>query len=211
MTNATKTKQGRRPPPPSKRDALRRTWIGLGVLAGVVILAAMFFSGGDDGDGFAPSAAGTVTIDREATTKLASGEPIPDFEAPELEGGTIAWADQVGRPTVLAIWAPWCPHCQAELPRLAAALENHPDVQLVTITTAYGAQPGPTPGGYMADEGLSFPVAVDDDAGTLMQGFGVSGFPTTYYVASDGTVVTSTEGEVDPAELESILSDLEAR
>jgi thiol-disulfide isomerase/thioredoxin len=178
----------------------------------VVVLAAMFFSGGDDGDGgFTPSPAGSVSIERAGAPMLVAGEQVPDFEAPSLEGGTIRWSDVEGTPTVVSIWAPWCPHCQAELPRLAAAVDARPEVQLVTVTTAYGSQPGPTPPAYMAEEGLSFPVAVDDEAQTLLTGFGVQSFPTTYYVASDGTVVDATTGEVPQEELGAILDDLAAR
>jgi cytochrome c biogenesis protein CcmG/thiol:disulfide interchange protein DsbE len=217
MTNATKVKQRRngtkaqRDRRPARRTA-SSTWIAIAVVFAVVIVAAVFLSGGTEDDGFAPSAPGTVSIDRESGPMLAAGESVPGFEAPALDGGApIVWDDVAGRLTVLSIWAPWCPHCQAELPRLAAAVGARPGVQLVTITTAYGAQPGPTPPEYMADEGLSFPVAVDDEAQTLLRGFGVESFPTTYYVASDGTVVTSTTGEVPAEQLEAILDDLEQR
>ena len=223
MTNATKAKQRKKATKAIRAGSGRgasgarssNTWIAIAAVIAVVVLVAMFFSGGGDdggsGDGFAPSAAGSVTVDRASGPLLATGEEVPDFQAPSLDGGTISWSDVEGQPTVLAIWAPWCPHCQAELPRLAAAVDARPEIQLVTITTAYGVQPGPTPPEYMADEGLTFPVAVDDGSQTLLQGFGVESFPTTYYVASDGTVVTSTTGEVPSDQLGSILDDLATR
>ncbi|HSL11846.1 MAG TPA: TlpA disulfide reductase family protein [Actinomycetota bacterium] len=217
MTNATRAKQGKRPTGPTPKGSGGRrsssTWIAIAAVVAVVVLAAMFFSGGGDGEGgFAASAPGTVSIERASGPMLAAGDQVPDFEAPALQGGrTIAWSDVEGSPTVLAIWAPWCPHCQAELPRLSAAVEERPGIELVTITTAYGAQPGPTPPEYMADEGLSFPVAVDDEAQTLLRGMGVQSFPTTYYVAPDGTVVTATTGEVPSDELDAILDDLARR
>lgn len=217
MTNATRAKQKKRASKAvaasSGRGRSSSTWFAIAAVLGAVVLAAMFFSGGGDGDdGFAPSAAGTVSIDREGGGMLATGEAIPDFEAPALSGdGTVRWADVEGSPTVLAIWAPWCPHCQAELPRLSAAVDDRPGVQLVTVATAFGQAPGPTPPEYMQDEGLSFPVAVDDADQTLLSGFGVESFPTTYYVASDGTVVTATTGELQEAELAAILDDLATR
>ena len=216
MTNATKAKQRKNATKAMARrrdgDRSSSTWIAIAAVLAVVVLAAMFLSGGrGDEDGFAPSSAGTVSIERDGGPMLAAGEAIPDFEAPALNGGTIAWADVEGAPTVLTIWAPWCPHCQVELPRLSAAVDARTGLQLVTITTAYGAQPGPTPPAYMADEGLSFPVAVDDEAQTLLNGFGVESFPTTYYVASDGSVVTSTTGEVPADQLDAILDDLAQR
>lgn len=224
MTNRTKAtakakakgRKGSAARPATRAPAGRSsssTWIAIGAVLGVIVLAVMFFSGGgeDGGDGFAPSAEGTVAIDRQAGPMLAPGEPVPGFSAPALDSGTFRWSDHVGEPTVLSVWAPWCPHCQAELPRLAAAAEAHPDVRLVTVTTAYGVQPGPTPPEYLAAEGLSFPVAVDDGAQTLMRGLGVQSFPTTYFVGSDGAVVRATTGELEPADLEAYLTELEGR
>lgn len=220
MTNAKKSKQkraaaSRRPATRgAKRGGANAIWIGLGALVLVLILVAAF-AGGES-----PDAAdeGTVTIARESGPTLQVGEAVPEFSAPTLDGsGTITWSDYVGTPTVLAVWASWCPHCQAELPRLAAALENHPNIQMVSVTTAIGQNPGPTPQGYMDSEGLTFPVATDDSNNTLMKGLGVASFPTTYFVGHDGNVVEATVGEVglqadgsvDPSVLERLLAQLE--
>jgi thiol-disulfide isomerase/thioredoxin len=177
-----------------------------------VVIAVVAGGGGE------PADEGTVSIDRAPGPALAVGEAVPQWSAPALDGsGTISWSDYVGKPTVLSIWASWCPHCQAELPRLAAALESHPDIQIVTVTTAIGQQPGPTPQGYLDSEGLTFPVAKDDGERTLMGGLGVESFPTTYFVGSDGKVLEAKVGEVgllpdgtvDPSALEAILATLE--
>ena len=212
MTNVSASKRKRTRPVPSTARSTRSrttTWVAIGGVVVVLVLAAMLLSGGGQQAGFAQAAVGEVSIDRDATTTLQPGDPIPSFEAPSLAGGdTLAWDDLVGRPTILAMWAPWCPHCQAELPRLAAAVQARPDLQLVTITTAYGAQPGPTPQEYLDDEGLSFPVAIDDVEGTLSAGFGVQGFPTTYFVDASGTVSEVTSGEIEPAQLDAILTGL---
>lgn len=236
MTNAKKSKQqrsaGARPasqqrpggskrkaPPPrskggkgSKGGGGRRSgsssglWIALGVGLVALVLLALAFTGGDSGS---PSPEGSVTIAGEPRTEsIPVGAAIPEWSAPSLDGaGDIAWSDYVGAPTVFAIWAPWCQHCQAELPRLAAAVEARQGMQLVTVTTALG-RGGPSPQEYMDSRDLSFPVGVDDAAGTISSGVGVAAFPTTYYVDSNGNVVTFTEGEVDEAQLSSILDGL---
>ena len=135
---------------------------------------------------------------------------MPAFSASGLDGGTVSWSDYEGAPTVLVIWASWCPHCQAELPILVPAAEAREGVGLVSVTTAVGQQPGPTPSEFLADEGLTLTTAVDDGAGTLMQGLGVSSFPTVYYVGTDGTVVNVTVGESSEAAIESNLDALQA-
>jgi len=235
MTNAKKAKQQRStgagpapkpgssgsqrkaPPPRSKagkggkgarggrRSSSSGLWIWLAVGAVVLVILALAFTGGS---GTEPSPAGSVTVAREPGPQLQQGEPIPEWSAPALDGsGTLNWSDYVGSPTVFAIWAPWCQHCQAELPRLDAAVEAQPEVQLVTVTTALD-QGGPSPQEYMDSENLTFPVGVDDAAGTISAGVGVQAFPTTYYVDSNGNVVTVTEGEVDETQLATILEQL---
>lgn len=189
-----------------------RLWIWLGIGAAVVVLVvvALAFTGGSDGDTGEPAPSGSVEIARDQGPTLSSGEAIPEWSAPALDGsGTMEWSTFVGEPTVLSIWAPWCPHCQAELPRLAAGVDAHPGVQLVTITTAVeqGTQGSQD---YLDSQGLSFPVAVDDAEGTLLNGLGVASFPTTYYVDAQGDVVDVTTGEIPADQLEQLLSALEA-
>jgi thiol-disulfide isomerase/thioredoxin len=209
MTNATKAKARRRAtaPRPASRS---NTW--LWVVLGVIAAAVVFIAVVSRDDGAAPVApVGSVSIDRASGPPLERGETVPGWVAPSLDGdGDVRWSDAVGRPTVLSVWAPWCPHCQAELPRLDAALEAYPAVGLVTVATAIGDQPGPTPQEYLDREGLSFTVGIDDAADTILTGLGVQSFPTTYYVTSDGTVMDVTTGEVDPAELDAILAELAA-
>jgi hypothetical protein len=87
-------------------------------------------------------------------------------------------------------------------------MRDFPQVDFVTVTTAIGAQPGPTPEEYMRQQGLDFPVAVDDTRGTLGAALGIRAFPTLYFVNADGVVVTELEGEVDEATLRSVISGL---
>ena len=61
---------------------------------------------------------------------------------------------------------------------------------------------------WMVDHGLSFPVAVDDDQGTIARALGVPGFPMLHFVAPDGTVRFAASGEVDEATLVDAISRL---
>jgi thiol-disulfide isomerase/thioredoxin len=218
MTNATKSKQraGRKSKAERVREQQRRAtrqrfvWIAVAVVAVAAVIGALLLSGGNDDGGSVAAPADAVSIDRAPGPQLAIGEPVPAFSAPGLGGGSVAWSDYEGSPTVLVVWASWCPHCQAELPILVPAVQARDGVELVSITTAVGQQPGPTPEGFLADEGLTMTTGVDDEAGTLMQGLGVSGFPTVYYVAADGTVANVSVGESSAEAIESNLDALQA-
>lgn len=217
MTNATKSrKRSGRPTKQARRQAEQRAarqrnlWIAVALLGVAVLVGAVLLSSGDGDDGSAPAPAGPVTIDRGPGGQLEIGDAVPAFSASGLDGGTVSWSDYEGAPTVLVIWASWCPHCQAELPILVPAAQAREGVGLVSVTTAVGQQPGPTPSEFLADEGLTLTTAVDDGAGTLMQGLGVSSFPTVYYVGADGAVVNVTVGESSEAAIESNLDALQA-
>jgi len=212
------SKAGRKPRRPSKaevraaarRRAQRRNLAyALATVAVVALIAVLITTAGKGGGGGRPAASGEVQVSAGPHAgMLTAGETVPDFSAPGLDGGRVTWGDFRGSPTVLAIWASWCPHCQVELPRLDAVMKEFPNVKLVTIVTAIGQNPGPSPKQYMADENLSFPVAVDDANGTLAQAFGIESFPTTYYVGSDGKVQQATTGETDDATLRSLIGSL---
>ena len=102
------------------------------------------------------------------------------------------------------------PSTPAELPILVPATQAREGVELVSVTTAMGQNPGPTPSEFLADEGLTLTTAVDDEAGTLMQGLGVSSFPTVYYVNADGTVDNVTIGESPEGAIEANLDALQS-
>ncbi|HEU4353978.1 MAG TPA: TlpA disulfide reductase family protein [Actinomycetota bacterium] len=197
----------------AERRARRgRTLVSVGgvVLIAAVVLAVVLLMGdGGNGGSREVATSGDVTVEgMPRTAPLQPGEQVPSFTAPGLAGGTVAWDDYRGKPAVLSIWAAWCPHCQVEMPIIDRVMRDHPDIGLVTVVTAIGAQPGPTPAQYMREQGLEFPVAVDDGDGTLATGLGVTGFPTVYLVNSDGTVALQLGGEVDEQSLRTVVEQL---
>ena len=139
------------------------------------------------------------------TAPLPVGTAIPDFTAPALYGGTVSWQTYRGVPTVLVLWAAWCPDCREELPLLAHVMSDFPSVRLVSVVTAAGELPGPTPEQFMRSGGLSFPVALDSTDERLADAFGVQGYPTIYYVKSDGTVSQVTVGATPEAGVRSAV------
>lgn len=194
-----------------RAEQRRRLGVALGgvaLIAAVVVFVVVLMSK-SGGNGASPSALGEVTVQGSPrSTTLQVGETVPAFTAPELAGGTVDWTSYAGTPAVLSVWASWCPHCQAELPVLDRVMKDYSGVGFVTIVTAIGSQPGPTPEEYMLEKQLDFPVAVDDESQTLAAAFGIQSFPTLFFVNSDGTVATQLTGEVAETDLRSIIDSL---
>jgi hypothetical protein len=85
-----------------------------------------------------------------------------------------------------------------------------PGVKVVMIETAMGQEPGPSGEGFFAQHHLTFPSAVDDSKGTLARAFGVQGFPTVYFVGSDGRVVDAFSGEIAASTLAQKFQELQS-
>lgn len=119
--------------------------------------------------------------------------------APALGGGKVLWSTYRGAPTVLVLWTPWCPECEKELPIVNRVAKAFPGVRLASIVTAVGQESGPTPAQYMRSHHFSFAVALDAAGQRLADAFGVTGYPTIYYVRADGTVFRATVGAAPEA------------
>ena len=193
------------------RAARRRRFLTIAVAtlfgAGLIGLGVLVAGGGGE-----PAAPDQVTVDGPArSAPLQAGEPIPNFTAPGIGGGTIEWSLHSGEaPILLAVWAPWCPHCQVEMPVLAEVAKDYPGVHVMTLVTSIGDQPGPDPLAFMQDNAISFETAVDDGDETIMHALGVQGFPTMYAVDPDGVVVQAWSGEVGEQGLRDAFEQLEA-
>jgi len=177
------------------------------LIAAVVLV--VLASSGDGGGGVGPSRTGEVSVAGPLRSEpLSGGETVPDFAAPAIGGGTVRWSERASGPAVLSVWTPWCPHCQVELPAVDRVMADYPGVRFLTVVTSIGDRPGPDPATFLSDNGITAPTAVDDSAGTIAGALGIRGFPTLYFVGSDGTVVRELEGEVDEATLRAVVRSL---
>lgn len=203
-----------------RRRARRRTlaWAlgGLAIVTAVVLVISAP-ANREGGGAIDPSRPDEVTVTGDPRAlPFEPGDLAPSFKAPGFRVATgsepsvtrrsVSWSP--GEPTVLSIWAPWCPHCQVEMPVLARVSREFPDVAFVTVVTSIGDRPGPDPGTFMAERRITMPTAVDDTRGTLARAFGIRGFPTLYFVGADGVVAHATEGEIEETALRELIDSL---
>ncbi len=66
--------------------------------------------------------------------------PLPPLTLSSLEGRPVSLADFAGKPTVVNLWATWCPPCRREMPALQQAQAANPDVNIVFVNQ--GEEPG---------------------------------------------------------------------
>lgn len=118
----------------------------------------------------------------------------PDFTVLDWDGNEVKFSDYLGKPIVLNFWAHWCGPCQMEMPEFNAAYERlGGEVTFLMVHEGAAVDDGKdkvTEGGY------TFPVVfdVDSSAGNL---YGITAFPTTFFIDQEGNLQAYYMGAMD--------------
>lgn len=147
----------------------------------------------------APTEAAEEAVPEEtqpATTEPTEPEtvPAPDFTVQDWDGNEVHFSDYLGKPIVLNFWAHWCGPCQMEMPEFNAAYERlGGEVTFLMVHEGAAVDDGKekvTEGGY------TFPVVfdVDSSAGNM---YGITAFPTTFFIDKDGNLQAYYMGAMD--------------
>lgn len=134
------------------------------------------------------------------------GPELPDLVLPCLGGGQAVDLRSAppGRPTLVNVWATWCPPCLEEVPDLAAFAERAGDrVGLVGVLTQDPASNGLE---FARQHGMTWPSVVDDQ-GEVLRAFR-PGPPVTLFLDAQGRVVHRRSGKfTDVEEIEALVAE----
>jgi cytochrome c biogenesis protein CcmG/thiol:disulfide interchange protein DsbE len=149
-----------------------------------------------------------TTVDTSAT-----GAAYPKVVGQDFEGDTVTIDSADGRAKGILFLAHWCSHCQAEVPRVQAWLDETGGVEGVDFysvsTSMSSGRDNYPPSEWLEREGWSVPVIRDDADNSALLSYGAGGFPYWVFVNADGTVAVRTSGELQIDQLETILASLE--
>jgi len=202
-------------------------WTVLGVIALVAVIAVVVVAaGGSGGDGKAANAkpakfetAPQVTVngttlprfDSSAARDAAVGMTAPTIDTVDFAGKPVQAGGATGSPYALVFVAHWCPHCQAEVPRLVDLAKSRQiaGVDLIAIPTGTTDQaPNYPPSAWLARERWPFSVALDTAKTKAAQAYGLPGYPYFVFVDAQGKVAGRTSGEIEPDQLQAIFQAL---
>ncbi|MCO5978093.1 TlpA family protein disulfide reductase [Ideonella oryzae] len=130
---------------------------------------------------------------------------LPALTLNDLQNQPVALAQFRGQPTVVNLWATWCPPCRREMPVLAAAQSRYPGVRFVFVNQGESAA---TVQAYLASQGLHLDQVLIDPRSELGARLGQRALPTTLFLDTQGQVVTQRIGELSPATLADKLGAL---
>ena len=137
---------------------------------------------------------GSITLSLRPET----GQEMPALGFPSLEGQTVQLADFKGKPTVVNLWATWCPPCVREMPVLQKAQIDLPGVNFVFLNQ--GEAPANV-GAWLQARKLTLGNVLLDPTRTAGATFQQSALPMTLFFDAKGRLVSTRIGELSSATL----------
>ncbi|NMK45371.1 TlpA disulfide reductase family protein [Achromobacter sp. Bel] len=151
-------------------------------LLGAVALASLVWFGG--GRWLAPTP--------QAQPELAA------LAVQRIDGAPAALSAFHGKPTVINLWASWCPPCRREMPAFANAQAANPDVNFVFLNQ--GEAP-PQVAKFLEQHAPSLRNVLLDPAGEASRTLSNRGLPATLFLDAQGRLVDLRVGELSTASL----------
>ena len=135
-----------------------------------------------------------------------SHRTLPEAPLTTLAGEpTNLTALAAGKPTVVNLWATWCPPCRLELPYLAAAQRRDSAINFVFVDQGEDAA---TVQRYLSGAHPGLANVMLDAGSKLGREIGSSGLPITLFFDRSGRMVDTHLGALSPALLEAKLTRL---
>lgn len=145
--------------------------------------------------------------DQEAEALIArdaAGDRAPTASFPLLGGGLGSLADYEGTPVVLNFFGSWCVPCKKEMPDLQRVHEEvGDDIAFLGLAVNDSERDAKA---FVERYGVTFDTG-RDPSGKLATELGVVNFPSTFFIAADGTVVGARPGALDAEVLRRLIDE----
>lgn len=145
--------------------------------------------------------AGTIAL----SVRPDSGQELPALGFASLEGRTVQLAEFKGKPTVVNLWATWCPPCVREMPVLQQAQLDQPGVNFVFVNQGESAD---KVGAWLQARKLPVRNMLMDGNGQTAAAFKQRALPMTLFFDAKGQLVSTRIGELSSATLTERLKTL---
>jgi thiol-disulfide isomerase/thioredoxin len=130
-----------------------------------------------------------------AVPSTGSAEQLAFRGTDVVSGDEVSLARFDGKPVVIAIWASWCPGCNAEARALARFAKAHPEAGFIGVNFADTKDAARS---FYRQYGWGFPSVFDPD-GRIAGELGLQGTPTTIFLDAEHREAARIVGETDEA------------
>ncbi|MGK0467336.1 TlpA family protein disulfide reductase [Clostridium sp.] len=149
-----------------------------------------------------------ITPDVYSTNENATSDKKPalDFKLKDLNGKDVSLSDYKGKKVFLNFWASWCPPCKAEMPDIEKLYNETNDTDLVILAVNVGEIKSDVTS-FLNDNKYNFTVLLDSDQNISNQ-YNIKGIPTSFFIDTEGNIVSSKVGGMSLDEMKSYISKL---
>ncbi|VVE73290.1 redoxin [Pandoraea captiosa] len=133
---------------------------------------------------------------------LREAPPLPPLTLSDIRGRPVPLETHLGKPIVMNLWASWCPPCRREMPVLAQAQTDYPEVQFLMVNQGEAVH---TVAAFVRSQRLTFDHLLLDPQSQAMQAARTRALPTTLYFDANGRLVDAHLGELTAARLRDVL------
>ena len=186
---------------PERRGISRRevSYALSGILAGLLILAAVWFAMGSK-----PSSGPGVT---------EVSFPAPPIKARTLDGGHFDLAAHRGKVVLVNFWGTWCEPCKEETPALQVAYSKLADEGLVIVgVDLFDGERSQGRGEqevrrFTGQYGVQYPIALDE-SGDIARSYKLYPIPVSYFIDPQGNVRYIRIGQLSTSDVEQLFHSL---
>jgi peroxiredoxin len=114
--------------------------------------------------------------------------PAPDFLLPDLQGQVVRLSQLKGKVVMLNVWTTWCPPCRKEMPTMETLYRRMKGGDFIMLAASQDVDGKNTVQPYLQEGSLTFPVVLDV-RGEVGKKYGVTGYPETFIIDRQGTIV----------------------
>ena len=182
------------------RNAL---WLGIGVILGVSLGLVFIWVRNRTGT----THQNDLLTGKQVENSPAIGSDAPNFELQTLDGNSIRLSDLKGMPVLINFWATWCSPCRQEMPAIESRFEaNRDHMAMLAVNFDESEEDVQS---FTQELNLKFPVLLDPGA-KVQDLYRVRGYPTTFFIDSDGIIQIINVGVMSEKQLDGYLDQIGA-
>jgi len=129
----------------------------------------------------------------------------PDFELETVDGDLVRLSDLRGEVVALNFWATWCAPCRLEMPDLQARADAYGD--RLTVLGVNFDETAEEVDAFRQEVGVRFPLLLDP-GGEVQRLYRVLGYPTTFFIDSEGVIRIQHLGLMSAEQIDQYLEEL---
>ena len=129
----------------------------------------------------------------------------PDFELETVDGDLIRLSDLRGEVVALNFWATWCAPCRLEMPDLQARADAYGD--RLSVLGVNFDETAEEVDAFRREVGVRFPLLLDP-GGEVQRLYRVLGYPTTFFIDSEGVIRIQHLGLMSADQIDQYLEDM---